>query len=223
MAELTIAELITLIREQADDTVEPYLVPEYFIIQSIDEAQQQFVEDAIPLTREFTLAVTAGTSLYPIDELLMKPRFARSSVNKNELRFATLNEIDTTSTTGFSSAAWRDATGVPQFIITDELHGYWRLYPSPAIDDTITVNAFYLPEPVTSATDDLSIPARWHPALVLGALARIYGLQDSEVYDPKLQQQSEARWMYAIARARGLIERDTRGAGVVAFNRNGVW
>lgn len=223
MAELTIAELITLVREQADDTVEPYLIPEYFIIQSIDEAQQQFVEDAIPLTQEFTIAVTAGTALYPVDELLMKPRFARSSVNKNELQFITLNEIDTTSTTSFSSTAWRDTTGTPRAIITDELHGYWRLYPIPVLDDTITVNAFYLPEPITSSTDDLSIPARWHPALVLGVLARLYGLQDSEVYDPKLQQQSEARWMYAIARARSLIERDVRGPGVVTFNRNGVW
>ena len=217
MKELEVPTLVDMIRQHMNDTYEPYLVPEWFILQAIDTAQQELVDQTQPLTATHTLAVTAGTASYALPDNLAQIRRGVSATHQNTLHPLTLNQFDD------MVGSWRTNTGTPRYIITDEVLGHIRLYPEPVVDDTVTLTVFQHTTPIEALTDDLSVPARMRPALVTGALATLYGMQDAEVYNPQLADRFTSLWYSQIRTLHGLHERDTRGPGVTRFNRTGVW
>ena len=69
----------------------------------------------------------------------------------------------------------------------------------------------------------LEIPDRWRQELVYGALARIYEIEDTELYNQQSANDNLMKWERAMHKAEGVMLKKNRGATTVRFNRNGVW
>ena len=70
---------------------------------------------------------------------------------------------------------------------------------------------------------DPEIPDRWRLTLVSGALAKLYGAQDTAVYNAKQRDYWERRWGGEVMRAREQLGKQQRTPGQVRFSAKGVW
>lgn len=124
---------------------------------------------------------------------------------------------------GFTSTDWRDATGVPQYIITDMDTEFVRIYPIPQANDQVQLECYIYPDVIDDTDVEPMIPERWRMYLVAGALSHLYAIQDAELLDPEQQGFWQQRWMLELTKAQSQMNRNQRGPGTVKMSQQGVW
>lgn len=225
----TTDKLVELVRERLDDKSEPYLVSDDMLAEIIDDVQHEYCEATLCLTDSdtYTITLIAGTSLYQLDSRIAKVRRGYLTSGLRRVDAVTRKGIEdvyyTVDYGAQNQYAWRTATGEPRYMVTDYDDGYVRVVPIPTAVDTIELEVYLRPAPITDVGDTLTLADDKARDLIPGVLAQCYGMQDSEIYDAKQEQMWLAKWERKLGRRTGQIERNTRGAGNVRFNRNGVW
>ncbi len=224
----TTAKIVASIRHYLDDAITPYLVSDTALYEALDDAQHEFAERTLclPDSTNYTISVVAETKWYDLDERISVIRSGYLTTNATTVEPATAAELPGVTLAedyGVSPANWRTATGTPQVMITDLEEGQIRLVPEPTSNDTLELSVYLNPEIITGASVEPTIPDRWRQHLVAGALSRLFMAQDTETYDPKAANTWFTKWEIALDRATGIIERNTRGPGVVRMSSNSVW
>lgn len=210
---MTTAELITLVRQIIDDTVEPYLLTDEQIRTALANAEKEFALATLSNFKRSSVSITAGS---PWADIPTDFIFVRSVLLDNtQLRVVTTHEMDY----GFFDlgpgedavrwSQWREGEGTPKFAITDMGPDQLRLVPIPAADETLEVEGFGVPVSLDLAGSPM-IPSTFHEALRLGAVHRIYAMQDTEIGNQERAVQYLNLWMQEIGLARQTLQSEKR-------------
>lgn len=202
-------ELLALVRTTIDDTIEPYLVSDADIVTYLSEAQKDFAEQTYCLfsaTTETTSATSGNAWVdIPSNVILLRALVTSSGAY---IRPVTTVELDYGHFSAGSGAVkqntWRALTGSPKFAVTDQSSTQVRLVPAPTANATYTVEAYIRPEDLSidsGAEIDPVIPNEYQEDLVAGAVYRLYGSQNVELFDPNKSVEWRMRWNDVIMRA----------------------
>lgn len=210
---ITTKDLIQRIRVDLDDVVEPYLISDGHIINKLNEAQIEFVEQTLCLfsasDSDLNIPLSKWTT---VPDSVLRIR-AISTADGTVIRPVTLAEMEygyaVLDSTNEFVAKWRGLTGTPRFAVVDMEQGKIRLVPSPTAVIQGQLEAFIKPKEL-SDIEEPSISDRWRKDLVPGALVRIYAMQDTELYDPEAVQRYAQEWEKALVVAVETLERGQR-------------
>jgi hypothetical protein len=225
----TSSKISAMIRARLDDSSEPYLISDTLLAEALDDAQREYAKRTLCLrdASNYSITVTADEPLYDVDPLIMSIRSARLATSLRNVVPTTLAQISErigTPDYGLFTSNWQDATGTPEFAITDMETDKIRLVPIPTYtSETMNLIVYLYPTPITALDVELTIPDRMRPDLVAGALHRLYRIEDAEIYDPKAADRWGRDWAEKLHRAESDLKRDTRGGGVVRMSTRGVW
>lgn len=183
---MTLAELITLFRNEADDVAEPYLWSDDELLEFANDAEAEAARRARLLVDSTTaelcsLAVAAAAGgLVPLDARVMFVRAARLA---GELPLGRATVADMLEINPF----WQDArAGRPRLFVTDYQTGALQLWPAPDADATLKLTVVRTPlAEMNDGQDSPEIAPRWHRSLRHWMLYRAYSKQDAEANDPK--------------------------------------
>lgn len=191
---MTLADLITLFREEAADKAQPYLWSDATLKLYANEAQQEACRRGphlIDSSSAFcTIAYTAGPGLVTLDPRIINVQRVRCDLYFPQLPMLTASEMDK------RRPGWELHTGpVPLLVVSDYETGKLRIYPSPTQGSNLRLTVRRLPLQAMSAdTDAPEIRPEYHPALVQWMLFRAYSKQDTETCDPAKADRSLARF-----------------------------
>lgn len=228
--EYTTERLIEIIQRKLDDEAGHQLVSPDDIIEALDEAQRELVEETQCLrdASNYSDTTSDGVATAEWDAGVM--HYIKGYIdNVNDpVKPITLNEIEDgwfASDYGVRwNTQWRTATGTPKWIITDYETDLIRFVPIPNAIVTINWVVVKRPTMITSDSVDPDVPDRFARRLIWGALADLYRNQDAELYDGRTVERMEAKWEQQKAKCRREVERHTRGPSLVKYNRtSGVW
>lgn len=188
---MTLLQLRTYVREQADDTIAPFLWSDATLNILLNEAQVEACRRARLIKDSTTDAVTlltllAGTSLYTVDPRVIFIRRMKLSTLANPLGFKRTRDMDE------QVPGWEAHTGSVSQWITDYNSGKVRFYRNPdatAVGSGLTARMTVVRGPLVDMSADGDIPEiapRFHVKLHHWALYRMFSKQDSEVYDAKI-------------------------------------
>lgn len=183
---MQLSELITLFRQEADDTVQPYLWSDAELIDFANDAQDEACRRGRLLVDSTTPEITsrsvlvADNGLLPLDARVLFIRRARLA---GRVALQRMNMQDMESWNAF----WQDmAPGTPTMFITDYSTGYVQLWPMPDANSTLLLTVVRMPmNQMNDGSDVPEIAPRWHRSLRHWMLYRAYSKQDSEANDPK--------------------------------------
>lgn len=151
---MTLRELITALREDildddggngvdwTDETINVALRwNNAALTRFINEAQNEVVR-RIKCIRDpsMTISVTAGESLYKLDDTILDIERAKLASNGRRLMEASWEDMEQ------NTKKWEDLTGEPQYFISDWQSGYIKLNPTPEADDVIHLVVERLPK-----------------------------------------------------------------------------
>jgi hypothetical protein len=128
------------------------------------------------IRREFSIAVTATISTYSVDAVIRQILYAKLALADAPLDQTT--ELDLAINYG---AGWRNTTGTPLAYVRS--NRTIRLYPTPIVDDTLTVVASIIPDAGFVLDDD--IDTIYQEGLKYGIAARAYDKRDSDTFSPQ--------------------------------------
>lgn len=209
---MTNTELLALLRFEVSDEKVDYLWSDSFIYAAIDEAQKQFCRDSYGIAdaRSFTLAITVAGIWYALDPRILK---VRSAIDQ-----ATGVGIDLVPVEKMSANNMRfdGSTGPLQALITGMDAGNVRAYPTPNIASTVELRVFRMSADM-DVGDDFEIDAQHVRNLLLWVKHRAYGVQDSEVYNPKKSEEFRVAFKAYCDRALQEQSRLNHSAGTVAY------
>lgn len=210
---MTTVELITLVRQIIDDTVEPYLLTDEQIRTALANAEKEFALATLSNFKRSSVSITAGSpwAVIPTDFI-----FIRSVLLGNiQLRVVTTHEMDYgffdlgPGETSMRWTNWREEEGIPKFAITDMGPDQLRFVPIPSTDETLEVEGFSVPVSLNLAGSP-TIPSIFHEALRLGAVHRIYAMQDAEIGNQERAAQYLNLWMQEVGLARQTLQSEKR-------------
>ncbi len=199
---MTLDELILQFRSDADDRVGTdqagdYLFETADIVGWLNEAQEEAADRAL-LLRESNLdeicniAVTAGTTVYPVHELVLNITRAAFTPTGGAQEYI-LTQYDELELDRIRPS-WRSNTDVPRDFIHNETS--IRLGCIPSSDGNIRIECYRLPlvNMEDSETEAPEIHRQSHRALVHWALYRGYSRPDAEVFDKDRAAKELARF-----------------------------
>lgn len=182
---MELSELMTLFRQEADDTVQPYLWSDPELIDFANDAQDEACRRGRLLVDSTTTAicsvpVTNGNAAIDLDPRVIFVRRARFAGQKPLQR---MNMQDMEARFWY----WQDAApGNPMCFIPDFTTGKLVLWPTPDGDRTLSLTVVRMPlEDMSDDADTPEIAPRYHRSLRFWMLYRAYSKQDSEANDPK--------------------------------------
>ena len=150
----------------------------------INSAQERAVRAAFLIKKaesDFDIAVTAGTSEYSLNPLVIRLRDVRlNSTGRSidPLEFEDLLEIPN----------WRTKTGTPLGYVLDESDRTIRLYPVPLINDTIELIYYRLPlesfDWIRDPYATSEIPEEFQIDMLDYAAALAYTKDEANTFDP---------------------------------------
>lgn len=185
---MNLEALIAFCRDTADDATAPYLWSDAFITNALNEAVTQAIRRARLIVDSSTpaickIALTAGKSLYDIDERVIFIRRVKLSTQDQPLGFARFRDMDC------EAPGWEAETGQVVGWIPDYTTGKLRLYREPTSDElpaslTLTVVRDQLC-PMQKLDDRPEINQRHHQALPHWALYRMFSVRDQDKANPK--------------------------------------
>jgi hypothetical protein len=206
-------ELIELVRQITDDTVEPYLLTDEQIRLALAKAERDFALATLSNFKSESTSITAATPWAVVPAGIF---FVRSVLLEGaQLRVVSTHEMDY----GFFDlgsgedssrwSKWREKTGTPKFVIVDMGPGQLRLAPVPSVDGSLTVEGFCIPAALDIAGSP-TIPTAFHEALKLGAAFQIYMMQDTEIFNAEQAAQFRALWVNEIEMAQQVLQTEIR-------------
>lgn len=203
---MQLTDLITLFRQEADDTVEPYLWSDDELLDYANDAEQEACRRARLLVDSSTpavcaVAVTAGDLLCALDARVIFVRRARFAGGR-PLQRLTMQDMED------RNPYWLDAqASTPTVFVPDYETGKLALYPPPAAAGTLRLTVVREPlQPMTDGQDTPEIAARYHRALRHWMLYRAYSKQDSQANDPKKAADALALFEQEFGRKSGAID-----------------
>lgn len=189
---MQLLDLVTLFRNEVDDTTEPYLWSDEEVVEFANDAQLEACRRARLLVDSSTaaitqVAVTAGNGLLTLDARVLFVRRARFA---GALPLRRMNMQDMEDYDPF----WQDAAaGTPRAFVPDYETGKLLLWPAPSSNGTLLLTV--VREPLVDMIDDEDTPEvapRYHRSLRFWMMARAYGKQDAQANDPKKEMASLA-------------------------------
>lgn len=199
---MTLDDLVAQFRSDADDRAGTagagdYLFERTDIVGWLNEAQDEAADRALLLHESSnsdicTIAVTAGTTVYTLDERVLNiTRAVFTPTGSSEKYLLTPRDVLDLDRI---RPDWRDQTDIPRDYIHDSTT--IRLGSIPSTDGTVQIECYRLPlvNMEDSTTESPEIHRQTHRALVHWALFRGYSRPDSEVYDPGRGEKELARF-----------------------------
>lgn len=158
---MAIADLITELREDIlDDAVQnPQLCTDAQLTRYAKEAIKELCTRASVLIKDTTVAVVAATAEYSINAYIRQIYTAKNALEDFPLCQATADEL-----TIKSGRAWRLNTGTPTHFIREN-HKI-TLYPTPILNDTLTIKATHIPATADYEADLALIDSSYHKTLL---------------------------------------------------------
>jgi hypothetical protein len=182
---MTLQDLITLFRNEADDATEPYLWDDEEVIDFANEAESEacrrsrlLVDSTSALTQLLVDPLDAGViSLDPSIVFVRRAMLA----GRRPLHRMTVRDLDA------HNPYWMNAgPAVPLAYVTDFQTGAILLHPVPAAEDMLLLTVVRTPlVEMRSLEDSPEIAPRFHRSLRYWMLYRAYSKQDSQANDPK--------------------------------------
>lgn len=186
---LTLLQLRTLFRQEADDANSPYLWSDAELNDYANDAQNEACRRARLLVDSTTAAICqytvassgSGSYLIALDSRVLFVRRARLASRTVPLARMFLSDIEE------QVPNWEAATaGQPDRYIPDYQTGYVRLYRPSSVADTLNLTVVRMPLTDMSADGDVpEIHTAWHRSLRFWMLYRAYSKHDAETYDEK--------------------------------------
>jgi hypothetical protein len=182
---MTLQDLITLFRNEADDVAEPYLWSDEEAAEFANDAQNEACRRARLLV-DSTSAVTqllvdplAG-GVIPLDPSIIFVRRAQVH-GRRPLRRMTMRDLDD------MNPYWQNTQpGMPMAFIPDYQTGAIVLYPPPVEEGLLMLSVVRTPlDEMKDLLDTPEIAPRFHRSLRYWMLYRAYSKQDSQANDPK--------------------------------------
>lgn len=211
-------ELLTLLRTEIKDDVEPYMMGDAVLYSYLDDAQSMFcrltegIEDS--RTAGITdLSVVSGTAWYPISKLILKLR----SVTR--LADGAVIEVVNSEMAHKKGLRFDAKVGPLACFVTGLQKNELRAWPVPNQDAEFTLSVFRLPlVPITDVGDqEMEIDAQHHRHLLNWVKRLVYDNHDTELFDRRRSDEYGQRFEAYCARARVEQERGRRTVGTVLY------
>lgn len=186
---MNLTTIVKRVRELSDDLVEPYLTSRAKIVLWANEAENEACRRSRAIIDSTTAAVcdvafTDGTPTYALDSRVIFVRRVKLEGEAVPLRPVSRKELDQ------ARPGWEDETGQPTHLVRDMDTGLLRPYPTPDGDYTAHMTVIRLPlAEMVEGEDEPEIHARHHWGMLDWILHRVYGVPDSDLYNPKKSEQ----------------------------------
>lgn len=183
---MTVEELRRLYRSRfLDLNARKYALGDDDFLMYLNEAQDEACARAdliFDKTSSFcTIAVTAGKSIYPIEESIYAFKYVRvvsAAGVSTRLTATTDEELD------YSHPDWRDlAADTPSVYLYQS--NTIELITTPDAAYTLRLEAHRLGERLTGDKQVPEIPAIWHADLVNWVMYRMYSMPDEDLSNPR--------------------------------------
>ena len=173
---MNLAEMVQVAREDfLHDTQEPVFWSNAQIARALNDALNDAVRRARLLVSERTITVRGGRAVLDDDLIYIK----RAIVDGADVRLGRVSVRDLDD----HCAGWEHEFGEPRFFVADSASRDFRLFPVPQQDVTVRLTVVREPVRLQNDADVPEIPARFHPALIYGACARLFARPDTETFD----------------------------------------
>lgn len=204
-------DLLGAFRAQLFDTREPYLWSKDDFLGYLNEAQNtlvRFIGGLLDATSAHTrIDVVAGTYLYPADPLTLRVESANYLSDNQDL-----------SLLSFTTTPPRpDLTDRAKALILDYDDRHYALSTVPALDDTLQLRLYRLPEPVTGLDSELELRDAWRDGLLYGCRALAHLKPDPETYDRGAADRLQQRFDEALRDIRREMDRQRGSVRVVHY------
>lgn len=177
---MTLAELISRFRTDANDKVQPYFWTDTEVTAWLNDAvteaaiRGRLIHESADLGI-CRISVTEGESRYALDPSLYE--LTHISLDGQALSLVSTETLDD------SVRGWREEQGDPCYAVQDD-KGI-RLVPTPARAGTLALEGYRLPtEPMADEGDEPEIHGAHHRYLILWALHKAFSIPDTEAFDP---------------------------------------
>lgn len=212
---MTSDELLTLLRQELADTIEPFLWSDEELLTYLDDAQVMLARktDGIPdaSTPAVTqLAITPGVEWYPLHAKVLKVRTATRLSDGGRL------EVLTPETAERNGVRFNGTRGPVRVAVQGFEDRKLRVWPIPSVADTLSLAVFRLP--LRSLLDaDPEVAEHHHLHLLLWARSRAYLKQDAETFDKGRSEDFEARFGVYCREVVREQSRLRRSSGSIAY------
>lgn len=183
---MKLREAIDAYRFDAHDTAAPYFVDDPKLVKLFNEAQIEACRRArliVDSTSDIArVAFGAGDETVPLSPLIISIKRARLESVTNPLSWATSREMDE------RFPGWDTNTNrsTPFVLVSDYETDALRLYPLPKSDDRLLMTVAREPkDDISSTSSEFEINARFHLGLVEWVKYRVFGSDDTDLYDAK--------------------------------------
>jgi hypothetical protein len=191
----------------------------------ISYAQNDFCRATMCLSdpHMFKPKITAGDREVIADERIIKPRDAFLLSTGRALEIMTVREMDEAAIHcdyGFQiSTNWRGdgVSGTPRILVTDDRQGYYTLYPTPVVDDTLKLGVYRLPETPVYDGGDLEVPEEYRFRLLPGMKVHAFSKEDEEVHDEKMVAKYDQIWTRYLNQVTSHFKQKRRGSHRVRY------
>lgn len=193
---MTLAELKARFRREEHDDVAPYLWSDTDLVAWINEAENEACRRALLLVDSTTAAAKvtflAGAVGITLPASVIFVRRAALASNNIPMMFRVARTMDE------EVPGWEGASAsTPRVAVPDWQTGYLRFYPPALAAGTVNMTVVRTPAAAMSADSDVpEIRAQYHSYLLDWVKFRAYGVQDTEVFDPKKSAMFEAAFIH---------------------------
>lgn len=178
------SDVITASRNLLDDRVKPYLWSDDELSLFADIAYPDAVTRVHGNTDSLdgyicNINIKIGVSSYELDKAILQIIRAKLSGENNPLTQSSVRDLDKYFT------GWESTTGTPRFFIGDMDTHYIQLYPTPEVDDTLTLTVKRLPDNLLSVSGGEMefLPNRFHYGVVFLVCSLANMKQDADTFN----------------------------------------
>ena len=206
-------ELLAVFREEVVDLEAPYLWSDPLVYRYIDDAQKQFCRETYGIAdaRRFKINVLAdGTEWYKTDARILKIRAATDSLTGSDVPMIPVEKMTA------HGLSFDGKPGPLRALITGLEKNVIRVVPKPNLASTVELRVFRLPSEAIAGSD-FEIDAQHVLPLLFWVKHKAYGVQDSEMYDPKAEAKNLSMWKAYCADAKNEQSRAMHPVGSVIY------
>lgn len=189
-------EVIRTFREEAHDTVLPFLWSDALVMSYLDQAQNEAARRSRCLRDASTAAVCsyriiAGNPFVKLHASVIQANYVEVQYADVEADPQTTTHCElkgrTTRDMEMVDADWRHCTGAPRYFLMDVETGKMRLDKIPTRDAVLKIECARLPLKCLREPEDcIEIPDKYAPDLIYWMLFRAYSKKDSDTQDEGL-------------------------------------
>lgn len=193
---MTLQQLITAFRAQANDKVEPYFWSDEEVTSYLNSAQKEasirgrlILEVVDPDV--CVIDVSEGQSIYSLHETLYELVHVIYKAN-GETSGSRISIRSTEDMDAAFPSDWRDKAGLPKYAV--QADKWIRLVPTPDSDGLLLIEGYRVPKLMNLVDADTVAPEiseLHHEHLINWALHKAFSIPDAEGFDPQRAQDAE--------------------------------